>query len=160
MARIGRRGKIQHAARRDGVDRLRDRPVLERALVEIRDVIDNDVAVVGRCGQALDVGGHRRHAAKAGGEVERRAGRHVVHDLEHGSAFVARAGLAWNDGDAGGQIAGALARRQRVDSIRQYTYLGPRAGVAAGVGHTGLVRGHALPGRITDIGHGTGGQAF
>ena len=160
MARIGRRGKIQHAPRRDRVHRLRDRPVLKRPLVEIRDVIDDDVAVVGRCGQALDVGGHRRHAAETGGEVERRAGRHVVHDLEHGRAFVARACLAWNNGDDGWQIAGGLARRQCVDPVRQHAHLGPGAGLAAGVGHTGLVRGHALPGRITDIGHGTGGQAF
>ena len=161
VARVGCRGEIQRATCRDRVHRLSDRPVLERALSEIRDVIDDDVATVGGRAERHDVGGHRRlAAAEAGGEVERRTRRHVVHDLQHGSAFVARPCLARQDGDGGRQVARGLARRQRIHAVRQHADPDAGAGLASGVGQVGLVRGHALPCHATDIGRGAGGQVF
>lgn len=45
VAFVAGRAEVQRAVSGDRVDRLRDRPVLERMLVEVQDVVDNDVAV-------------------------------------------------------------------------------------------------------------------
>ena len=76
-----------------GRDDARRLAVLERRLHEIDDVVDDDVAAGGAqrrgccCAKLRD----RR---ERGREVQLRAGREVVDDLEHRRAFVAgRAGL-------------------------------------------------------------------
>ena len=106
VAGVGGGGEVEGAVGGDVVDGLGDGAILEGAFVEVGDVVDDDVAVVGEA-QGADVGGEAGDAVEGGGEDEVGAGCHVVDDLHHGGAFVgAGAGLAGNDGDVGREVAG------------------------------------------------------
>ncbi len=94
IALVAGRGEVQRPAGGHVVHCLRDRSVLERALVVVADVINDDVAA-GRA-QVADILREARLAGERRGEVELCAGRQVVHDLQHRRALVAvgRASLA------------------------------------------------------------------
>src|SRR6185369_11261158 len=73
---VAGRGKVENAAARHRVDRLGHGPVLERRLVEVDDVVDDDVAAVG--GQGDDICRECRLVGGGGRETERRSGSEVV----------------------------------------------------------------------------------
>ncbi len=81
---------VRHASAGDDVDRLRDHPVGEERLGEIAHVVDDHVgAGIGQLDDALceiELAVERRVERDAG------PGRHVVHQLGHGAAFVGGAG--------------------------------------------------------------------
>ena len=70
-----------------GVDGLRNDAVGVHRLVEIDDVVDDHVGAEGLA-QAQDVVGEVNLAVIGRGKAQPRAGRNVVHELQHGAALV------------------------------------------------------------------------
>ena len=95
-------------ARGHRIDRLGDDVVLKDPFEEIEDVVHDDVDVVG-VPQGQDVVGEVRFAPERRRKEEVSAGREVVDDLEHGSAFVPRPRLSRDDGHGARHVPGRLS---------------------------------------------------
>ena len=68
VAGVGGRGEVQRSGGGDLVHGLGDRAVLKRAFVEVRDVVNDDVAAGGL--EIDDVGGERSDAGESGGVAQ------------------------------------------------------------------------------------------
>ncbi len=122
---VAGRREVDDTGGRHRIDRLRHWIVLERRLVEVDDVVDDDVAA--GCGQVEDVLREARLTGEGGRETEARTGCEVVDDLEHRRALVAAARLAGQDVDRRRQVAACLQRSQRIDTVGEHADLHPRA---------------------------------
>ncbi len=163
VALVAGRGEVERSRCGHGVDGLRDDAVLEDRLVEVEDVVDDDVAVVRRVAERLDVRREARFADVRRREEELRVGRDVVDDLEHRAALVRPAGEVLHDGHGrevperiarSGQVAARDVRgraAERVERVGEDADPDAGAGVPERVaGVVGAMRAVALGGHRSD----------
>ena len=118
-ARVAGGTEMEAAVRDRVVDRPGRRVVLERAFGEVEDVVHDDVRP--RLAERFDVRREPLLAAERGGEVEMRARRQIVDDLQHRRPLVpVVARLAGQHRHVGRQVARRLPVRQRLDAVRQH----------------------------------------
>src|SRR6267378_2797253 len=71
-----------------GINGLGDDSVLKRGLVKIGNIVDDDVAVIGRGSQRLNVSGEGGRTSIRGGKKQLCLGDKIVNNLDHRSAFI------------------------------------------------------------------------
>src|SRR3954469_10637566 len=77
--------KVEGAVGGDGIDGLRDDPILKRSFIQVADIIHDYIAP--GLAQSFDIAGESRGTVIGRGKVETRAGSEIMNDLEHGGAF-------------------------------------------------------------------------